>query len=105
MWARTSDSRALRVTSSRATRSVEQVGLEAHDPLVQRLEAVPAGEVRPDLAGGEPGVLLVDGAGRACRLGQQLGLARALHGDEPPRRLVDRLADREQPVVLEDHRL
>ncbi len=36
---------------------------------------------------------------------QQLGLARALHRDEPEGRFVDRLADREQAVVLVDRRL
>ena len=35
----------------------------------------------------------------------QLGLARALHRDEPEARLVDGLADGEQPVVLVDRRL
>ena len=41
--------------------------------------------------------------GVAGGLRQQLGLARALHGDEPPGRLVDRrLPDGQQPVVRQD---
>ena len=55
-----------------------------------------------DLAAGQPGHLGVDEHRRAGRLGQQLGLARALHGDEPPGRLVDRVPDGQQPVVAED---
>ena len=51
------------------------------------------------------GVLVADRLRRAGRHRHQLCLARALHRDEPERRLVDRLADREQPVVLVDRRL
>ena len=51
------------------------------------------------------GVLVVDLLRLAGRHRQQLRLARALHRDEPERCLVDRLADREQAVVLVDRRL
>src|SRR4051794_39690790 len=81
--------------------SVEQVGLLADDLVVERLEAEPAGEVVADLAGGDLRLLLVDQHRRPGRLGQQLRLARALHRDEPPGGLVDRVADREEPVVAQ----
>ena len=46
--------------------------------------------------------LVVDEHRCAGRLGQELGLAGALHRDEPPRRLVDRMPDSEEPVVAVD---
>ena len=42
---------------------------------------------------------------RTGRLGQQLGLAGTLHGDEPPDGLVHRVADGEKPVVAKDDSL
>ena len=56
-----------------------------------------------DLLRGLLGLIGVDEHRGPRRLGQQLGLARALHRDEPPRRLVDRgLPDGQQPVVRQD---
>ena len=43
--------------------------------------------------------------GVPAAIASELSLARALHRDEPERRLVDRLADREQAVVLVDRGL
>src|SRR5438552_14459713 len=85
--------------------SVEQVGLLAHDAVVEGLEAEPPGDVAADLAAGELGLSLVDENGLAGGLRHQLHLAGALHGDEPEGGFVDRVADGEQPVVAKDHRL
>ncbi len=41
----------------------------------------------------------------AAGIGGELHLAASLHRDEPPGRLVDALADREQAVVPQDRRL
>src|SRR5207244_11462205 len=87
------------------TSSVEQVGLLADDAGVERLEAQPAGGVHAHLAGRALRVLAVDEHRGARRLGHELGLARALHGDEPPGGLVDAVPDSEQTVVAQDHRL
>ena len=57
--------------------------------LVQRLEAELAATVRADLAWVSSAIVVVDEHRRACGLGEQLRLARALHRDEPPHRLVD----------------
>src|SRR3982751_4887198 len=85
--------------------SVEEVGLVVHDLVVEGLEAEPAGQVPTDLLGREarpPGVDLERGAGR---LRHELHLARPLHRDVPPRRLVQAATDGEQTVVAEDGRL
>src|SRR5258707_2139785 len=66
---------------------VEQVGLLAGDPVPQRLEAEPAHHRVPDLLAREARRLVGDGDRLARRLGAQLRLAGALHGDEPPGRL------------------
>src|SRR5262245_45226928 len=84
---------------------VEQVGVGGADVLPERLEAEPAGEREGGLLARVGGVLVVDLLRVAGGHRQQLGLARALQGDEPERRLVDRLAHREQAVVLVDRRL
>src|ERR1700751_5852023 len=39
------------------------------------------------------------------RLGEQLGVATPVHGDEPPGRLFHRLADGEQAVIPQNRRL
>ncbi len=41
----------------------------------------------------------------ASSFGEQLGVARAVHGDEPPGRFVDRVANGEQAVIAKDGRL
>src|SRR5882757_5377524 len=81
---------------------LEEIRLLAGDAVVQRLEAEPAREVRADLAAGEFSHVGVDQYRSACGLGHQLGMAGPLHGDEPPRRLLDRMADGEQAVVAQD---
>src|SRR5918994_767197 len=82
--------------------SVEQVGLLPHDLLVQRLEAHVPRHVRTDLRGSELRHVGLDEHGVARRRREQLRLTRPFHGDEPPRRLVDRVPDREEPVVAQD---
>jgi hypothetical protein len=49
--------------------------------------------------------LVVDADRFSSGLGEQLDLAAAFHADEPPRRFVDGVADGEQTVVSQDHRL
>jgi hypothetical protein len=44
-------------------------------------------------------------AGRARRLGQELGVGALVGGDEQEGGLFGRLADGEEPVVLQDHGL
>src|SRR2546429_8212199 len=82
--------------------SVEQVGLLPHDLVVQRLKAEVPGDVRADLRGRELRYLGLDQHGIPRRRREQLRLAGPLHRDEPPRRLVDGVADREQAVVAQD---
>ena len=85
-----------------ATVSQTTLGIGAADLLPQRLEAEPSGQREAGLLGGVLGVLVADRLGGAGRHRHQLSLARALHRDEPERGLVDRVTDREQPVVLVD---
>src|SRR5918998_52652 len=85
--------------------SIEQVGLVGHDLVVERLEAQPAGGGRADLAAGQRRALVIDRDRVAGGFGHQLDVTRAFHGDEPPGRLVDRAADREQAVVAQDRGL
>ena len=55
--------------------------------LVSAASYVAVGEVvAADLRGRQRGVVVLDEHGRARRLRQQLGLARPVHGDEPPDR-------------------
>ena len=76
------------------------------DPVVQRLEGEPAGHRAADLRRGLLGLFGVDQTRLARGFGEQLGLAGALHRDEPPGRLVDRRrADGQQAVVRQDGRL
>src|SRR5262245_5281865 len=108
MWARTA-SPSNRPASRRSAKgrrviegSVEEVRLLFDDAVVERLEAQPAGKMVTDLAGCDRGLLVVDRLGRTCRLREQLGLARALHRDEPPRRFVDGVTNGEEPVIAKD---
>src|SRR5262249_44710870 len=86
-----------RATPAPAARSVEEVRVGPADLLPQRLEAEPSGEREAGVLARVRGHLVRDLDGRARRLGHELGLARALHRDEPERRFLDRLADGEQP--------
>ena len=78
-----------RTSRDRHPRDLVPEGLEGH-PASNRARRSGRGCTAP---------LVVDEQRRPGRLGQELGLARTLHRDEPPRRLVDRAPDREQPVV------
>src|SRR5256885_516394 len=84
--------------SPHVARLVEEIGLLEGDLLVERSEVGVAADVLTDLGLGELGHIVVDEDRRACRLGHELCLARALHRHEPPHRLLDRVADREQTV-------
>src|SRR5262249_39822748 len=86
-------------------RSVEQVRLALGDRPVQRAEVELSRGRRADLLAGRPGIRSADRLRRSGRPGQQLRIATAIHGDEPPGRLFDRVTDRQQAVVSEDHRL
>ena len=59
----------------------------------------------PHLCVGEAGIVFVDEDRLAGGIREQLGLAAAIHRDEPPDGLVDRLADGEQAVVAQDRGL
>src|SRR5204863_6821486 len=83
----------------------QEIRLVSHDEVVERLEAEPADDVGTDLGGGDGGALFADGHRRPGGLRQKLGLAAAFHGDEPPRRFLDRTTDGQKPVVAQDHRL
>src|SRR5277367_6200282 len=89
--------------------SVQEVRLLLYDPRIERLELEPARERATDdfvrLRGSLRRDLLQGLATFKRRLGYELYLARPLHGDEPPHRLIDRSADRDQAVVLQDRRL
>src|SRR5258705_8781000 len=89
-------------SGSLGNRSVEQVWLVPADPCEQRLEAEPACEVGADLAGRVLGHRRLDQNRRSRGFGHQLRVTRPLHRDEPPRRFLDGLADREQAVVAQD---
>ena len=69
-----------------------QSGWNENQPRVGRGRVVPR----------VPRSLVVDEHRGAGRLGQELGLAGTLHGDEPPGGLVDRVPDGEQSVVAVD---
>src|SRR5580693_2945981 len=84
---------------------LEEIGLLARDPVEERLEAEPAGQVRADLRCGQARHLRADLDRRARRGREELRLARPLHRDEPPRRLLDGVPDGQQAVVAEDGRL
>src|SRR6476660_8594055 len=51
---------------------LEEVGLQGHDPLVQRLEPAPSSHRRPDSRRGALGLLGIDEHCVARRLGEQL---------------------------------
>jgi hypothetical protein len=81
---------------------VEKVGLVARDLSEERLELEPARHVASDLfARGDCGGV-IDFYRRAGGFGEQLRLATAVHGDEPPRGFFDAVADGEQSVVAQD---
>jgi hypothetical protein len=81
---------------------VEEVGLFVGDALEEGLELEPAGEVRAHESVGVAGGVVGNFVGLAGGFGEQLGLARAVHGDEPPSGFVHGMADSEQAVIAED---
>src|ERR1035438_5651737 len=81
---------------------VKEFGVGLCDVVPQRLEREPSGQREAGLFAGVARVVGVHVQWGARRFGEQLRLARALHRDEPPRRFVDRLTDREESVVLMD---
>ena len=71
------------------SQSVEEVGLFAHDLLVERAERHVAADVLPDLVACGASHVVVDEHRGACSLCEQLRLAGAFHGERttaPPRR-------------------
>src|SRR5690606_35083976 len=102
------DSSKNRPTGPGARRVVallKQFGVRALDLLPQWLEAEPAGERERRVVARVRRVLVGDQVRGADRLGGQLGLATALHRDEPEGGFFDGLADGEQAVVLVDRGL
>src|SRR3954471_23915197 len=85
--------------------SVEEVGLLAADLLPQRLEREPTGKLRADVVVRLLRHLGVDVHDLARGLRDELHLAGALHGDEPPHGGVDARAHGQQAVVAKDDRL
>jgi len=81
---------------------VEEVGLLVGDALEEGLELEPAGEVRAHERVGVLGGFVGNFVGLAGGFGEQLGLARAVHGDEPPRGFFDGVTDGEQTVIAKD---
>jgi len=79
---------------------VKEFGVGLYDVVPQRLEREPSSEGIASLLAGVARVVGVRENRCAGRLGQQLGLARSLHRDEPPRRFVDRLTNGEETVIL-----
>src|SRR6202008_1104978 len=71
----------------------------------KRLELEPSGEMRSHLSPGSDRLRVFDFYGFTGRLGEQLGVATPVHGDEPPGRLFHRLTDCEQAVIPENCRL
>jgi len=82
--------------------SVEEFGIRAADLLPQRLEAEPAGKRKAGLLLRVGGRVVWDQQRGASGHRQELRLAAAVHAQEPERGFVDRLADREETVILMD---
>src|SRR2546423_940572 len=82
--------------------STQQIRFEPRDPLPQglKLEAARAGGSQ--LAAREQRVFMADVNGFSGGFGKQLGLAAAIHGNEPPDRFLDRLTGRQEPVISQD---
>src|ERR1700722_7476166 len=91
-----------------ACASLQEIRLLLDDARIERLELEPARErATHDFVGLRGGLRRNELQALAIlerRLGDELHLARPLHGDEPPHRLIDRGSDRNQAVALEDRR-
>jgi hypothetical protein len=72
------------------------------DALEEGLELEPAGEVRAHEGESASGRGVGNFVGLASGFGEQLGLAGAVHGDEPPSGFINGVADGEQAVIAED---
>src|SRR5882724_10500755 len=83
---------------------LEQIGFVASDLRKHRLELEPPRHRASDLLPRCNRRGRIDLYWRAGRLGQQLRLATAVHGDEPPCRFLDALADGEQSVIPQNRR-
>src|SRR5882724_2201329 len=84
---------------------LEEVRLVAEDTRQHRLKLEPSCHRASDLLPRRKRGGGIDLYRHAGRLGQQLRLATAVHGDEPPRRFLDALAHGEQSVIPQNHRL
>lgn len=89
---------------------VEKIRLLFQNARVERLELKPSAERRADdlislLCGLFRNHLEFLPGVSSCGFCHQLHLARTVHGNEPPCRLVDGLAHREKAVILQDGRL
>lgn len=81
---------------------LEQVGLLADDLIPERLILEPAYAWVADLFLRDERIFVVNRARCSGGFGEELDLARALHGDEEPGGFVDGAPDGEQAVVLQD---
>src|SRR6266481_9159614 len=84
---------------------LEQIGLVADDTRQHRLKLEPSRHRASDLLPRRNRRGRIDLYRNPGRLGQQLRLATAVHGDEPPRRFLDALANSEQSVIPQNRRL
>src|ERR1700691_6287717 len=78
---------------------VDQIGLVTNDPREKRLKLEPSREMTPHLlprcnCGG-----MIDFYRHTGRLCEQLRLATAVHGDEPPCGFLDAVADSDQTMI------
>ena len=81
---------------------VEEAGLLVGDALEEGLELEPADKVRAHEGVGAFGGGVGNFVRRAGGLGEQLRLAGAVHGDEPPGSFVHSVANGEQAMIAED---
>ncbi len=82
--------------------SVEQIRLLAGDAVPERLKLEPANQGQAYLRVRELGGFVGNLARLAGRFGEQLRLAGAVHGDEPPGGFVDGLPNRQKAMIAED---
>ena len=80
----------------------KQIGLFARDAVPERLELEPAGQGRAQQRVGMLGGLVRDFVRLAGGFRQQLRVAGAVHGDEPPDGLINASAHGEQAVIAQD---
>src|SRR6266850_3610894 len=83
---------------------LEQIGLVAEDTREHRLKLEPSRHRTSNLLPRRNRGGRIDLYRHAGRLGEQLRLATAVHGDEPPRRFLDGLPDGEQSMIPQNCR-